>query len=243
MKLQRSLLLAVALAAFFLIPASAAENGFTSLFNGKDLTGWSGLDGFWSVKDGAITGQVTAEKVPKANTFLVWQGGEVKNFELRLSYRLHADNPDGRANSGIQFRSKLLDPVTFVVSGYQADIDFARPQVGMLYEEQGRGIMMKPGEIIRIVTGPDGKHRVEQAGPAADTAATVAAAYNKGAWNEVRIVAEGNRIRHWFNGTLTADVTDLDEPRAAKSGVLALQMHTGLPMRIQFKDIQLKPLP
>ncbi|MEO7412108.1 MAG: DUF1080 domain-containing protein [Opitutaceae bacterium] len=243
MKPQRSLLLAAGLAAFFSVAAFAADSGFTSLFNGKDLTGWSGLDGFWSVQEGAITGQTTAEKIPKANTFLVWQGGEVRNFELRLSYRLHADNPDGRANSGIQFRSKLLDPADFIVSGYQADLDFARPQVGMLYEERGRGILMKPGEIIRIVTGSDGNHRVEQAGAAADLAATVAAAYKKGAWNEVRIVAEGNRIRHGFNGTLTADVTDLDEPRAAKSGVLALQMHTGLPMRIQFKDIRLKTLP
>jgi hypothetical protein len=240
---QRSVLLALGLAALFSFPAFAAEPGFTSLFNGKDLNGWSGLEGFWSVQDGTITGQTTAEKTPKANTFLVWQGGEVRNFELRLSYRLHADNPDGRANSGIQFRSKLLDPVAFIVSGYQADLDFARPQVGMLYEERGRGILMKPGETVRIVTGADGNHRVEPAGPAADPAATVAAAYRKGEWNELRIVAEGNRIRHWFNGTLTADVTDLDEPRAAKSGVLAFQIHTGLPMRIQFKDIRLKHLP
>ena len=77
------------------VAARAAEAaGFANLFNGKDLSGWEGLPGFWSVRDGAITGQTTAEKTLKANTFLVWQGGEVKNCELRLSFRLRADNTD-----------------------------------------------------------------------------------------------------------------------------------------------------
>lgn len=225
------------------ISATAAESGFQSLFNGKDLTGWDGLKEYWSVREGAINGQTTAERKLPANTFLVWKGGEVKNFELRLSFRLMADNPEARANSGIQFRSKLLDPATFVVGGYQADIDFTRPYVGMLYEEKGRGIIMKPGETIRVITGADGKHQVEQAAPAADTAKTVAAAYKRNEWNDVVIIAEGSRMRQWFNGTLTAEVTDLDEPRAAKSGILAFQLHTGPPMTIQFKNIQLKTLP
>lgn len=220
----------------------AAENGFQSLFNGKDLTGWSGLPGFWSVRDGAITGRTTAENVLKANTFLVWQGGETKNFELRLSFRLLADNNEARANSGIQFRSKVLDAATFVVGGYQCDMDFTRPYLGMLYEEKGRGIMMKPGEKIRITTGADGKHAVEVLATLS-TPEAVAAAYKKSEWNDLVIIAEGNHIRQWLNGTLTADALDLDEPRAAKSGVLAFQLHVGPPMTIQYKNIQLKTLP
>jgi len=230
------------LATSFALVASGADAGFKPLFNGKDLTGWQGLDGYWSVQDGAITGQTTAEKTLKANTFLVWQGGDVKNFELHLSFRLLADNDKAQANSGIQFRSKVLDPAAFAVGGYQTDIDFTRPYLGMLYEEKGRGIMMKTGEKIRITTGADGKHAVE----VLDTPtppATAVAAYKKGDWNDFVIIAEGNHIRQYLNGTLTADVLDLDEPRAAKSGVLAFQLHTGPPMRIQYKNVQLKTLP
>ena len=51
---------------------SAAE--FETLFNGKDLSGWESLDGFWSVQDGAIAGETTRENKIEANTFLIWQG-------------------------------------------------------------------------------------------------------------------------------------------------------------------------
>ena len=236
MKLLR-LLLALSLA-----PLASAAPDFVSIFNGKDLSGWEGLPGFWSVRDGAITGRTTAANVLKANTFLLWKGGDVENFELHLSFRLLADNPEARANSGIQFRSKVLDPAALAVSGYQCDMDFTRPYLGMLYEEKGRGIMMKPGEKIRITAGADGKHAVEiLATPT--TPEAVAAAYKKGEWNDFVIVAEGNHLRQFLNGTLTADVLDLDEARAAKSGVLAFQLHVGPPMTIQFKNILLKTLP
>ena len=130
------------------VAATAADSGFQSLFNGKDLTGWDGLKEYWTVRDGAITGQTTAEKKLPANTFLVWKGGETKNFELRISFKLTADTEQKSANSGIQFRSKVLDPEKFVVTGYQADMDLAGRYIGMFYEEKGRGIMMKPGEKI-----------------------------------------------------------------------------------------------
>lgn len=226
----------------FAVVTPAADADFKPLFNGKDLTGWQGLPGYWSVQDDAITGQTTATKTLPANTFLVWQGGDVKNFELRLSFRLLADNDKAQANSGIQFRSKVLDPATFAVGGYQTDIDFTRPYLGMLYEEKGRGIIMKTGEKIRITTGADGKHAVEVLDTPTPAAAAVAA-YKKGEWNDFVIIADGNHIRQFLNGTLTADVLDLDEPRAAKSGVLAFQLHVGPPMRIQFKNVLLKTLP
>lgn len=235
--------LALAFAALFSVSASAAEDGFVELFNGKDLTGWDGMPGFWSVRDGAITGQTTAEKTLKANTFLVWKGGEVKNFELRLSFRLLANNNEARANSGIQYRSKLLDPTTFVVGGYQADIDFTRPYLGMLYEERGRGIMMQAGQRIRILpVGGDGKPVIEPAGIPTDPAELVAS-YRKSDWNEMVIIARWNHLQHFVNGKLTAEATDLDETKAQLSGVLAFQLHTGPFMTIQFKDVRLKTLP
>ena len=98
------------------LSARAAEPGFQSLFNGKDLAGWVGLTAFWSVRDGAITGQTTTANPLKTNTFLVWSGGDVKNFELRAAFRLTGQNDKGFANSGIQYRSRVVDAAGFVLA-------------------------------------------------------------------------------------------------------------------------------
>jgi len=99
------------------------------LFNGKDLTGWKGLD-FWTVEDGCITGRTTKEKPTKGNTFLVWEG-EVADFELTFQYKIVG------GNSGVQYRSKLLDPKAFVIAGYQGDFEAGKTYSGILYEERG----------------------------------------------------------------------------------------------------------
>ena len=118
----RTLVLLGAAASAALSPAIAADTA-RPLFNGKDLSGWKGNPDFWSVRDGAITGQSTAAKVVDANTFLIWQDGQPANFELRLKFRLTAQNAKGWGNSGVQYRSRVLDADKFVVGGYQADID------------------------------------------------------------------------------------------------------------------------
>lgn len=220
---------------------TAATPGTQNLFNGRDLTGWEGNPTFWTVRDGMIVGQTTAEKPTKGNTFLVWKGGEVKNFELRAMFRIEANNAKGFANSGIQYRSKVVDPVNFVVGGYQADMDGDGQYLGMLYEERGRGIIAKPGERVRLSSG-DGKPKIEVIGVTTPKA-EIAAATKLRDWNEYVIIAEGNHLRHFINGKLTAEITDLDEAKAAKSGVLALQLHAGLPMTVSYKNIQLKTLP
>ena len=233
--------------------AGAADAGSKSLFNGKDLTGWDGATDFWSVRDGAITGQTTAEKVLKANTFLVWKDGTPANFELRLKFKLTAQNPENRANSGVQYRSKVMDAATYVVGGYQADIDSPFRYTGMLYEEKGRGILMTTGEKIRIGAttmvddakkkgGKRPKTDVEKL-PGGTPNADIAAAYKLGEWNEMVIIARGNHLQHFVNGKITADVTDTDASLGAASGVIALQLHQGPPMTVQFKELQLKTLP
>ena len=111
----------------------AGDDGFLSLFNGKDLDGWEGNPRLWRVEDGAITGQTTPDNPTKGNTFLIWRNGTVDDFELRLKYRI-----DG-GNSGVQYRSKEVDP--WVIAGYQADIDATGKFTGILYEEKGRGIL------------------------------------------------------------------------------------------------------
>jgi hypothetical protein len=258
MNVLRTLVLLGAAASAALSPAIAADTA-RPLFNGKDLSGWKGNPDFWSVRDGAITGQSTAAKVVDANTFLIWQDGQPANFELRLKFRLTAQNAKGWGNSGVQYRSRVLDADKFVVGGYQADIDSPFRYTGMLYEERGRGILMNPGQKVRVgppeataaATAPDAKKGKGKAGPrpklevlgTPTTAEQIQAALKMGDWNELRIVANGNQLQHYVNGVLTADVTDADPAAAPKSGVIALQMHKGEPMTIQFKDILLKTLP
>ena len=223
---------------------AADPAGFKSIFNGRDLAGWEGLMAFWSVRDGAITGQTTTANPLKTNTFLVWKGGDVKNFELRASFRLTGQNDKGFANSGIQYRSRIVDAAGYVLAGYQADMDLVGKYVGMLYEEKGRGILMQPGQTIRVGPMAEGQKKAPveivatQMGP--DEVATT---YKAGAWNELVIIAEGNRLRHFVNGKLFADVTDNDPVKGAATGVLALQLHAGQPMTVEFKNLLLKTLP
>jgi uncharacterized protein (TIGR03067 family) len=215
----------------------ATEDGFKSLFNGKDLTDWEGLTQFWSVKDGAITGQTGRDNPTKGNTFIVWKGGEVDDFELRLSYKIAG------GNSGIQYRSKLRNPERFVVAGYQADFEAGKTYSGILYEEGGRGILAQRGQKVVIKAGPatPDKPKIEVVGSVGDSQ-EIQQKIKEGDWNEYRIVASGNHLQHFINGAQTVDVLDEDTARGARSGILALQLHAGPPMTVQFKNIRIKPL-
>jgi len=217
------------------------RRGFTKIFNGKDLAGWSGNPLFWSVQDGAIVGQTTAQKPTKGNTFLIWTNGEVADFELRLSFKIAPNNDKGFANSGIQYRSNVVDEKNWVVGGYQADLEAGLTYTGILYDERGvaggRQIMAARGE--KVVWDKDGKKQVTGKIEAAEKAQ---GSIVEGHWSEYRIVAQGNRLQHFINGHQTVDVTDQCEAKAPKSGVLALQLHQGPPMTVQFKNIRLRKL-
>lgn len=239
----------LALAAFALtlarrLPAQApaAEAGFVSLFNGHDLAGWDGNPQLWSVQDGAILGRrVKAERPDKGNTFLIWQGGLVRNFELHAAFRLMAENDRHWANSGIQYRSQVIDPVHWVVRGYQADMDESGGYVGQIYEEGYRGFLAQPGQSVRVLPG-ESTPFIALLGRTASPE-EVRNAYHRDDWNEYVILAQGHHIRQWLNGVLTAEVDDWDTNHAATWGVLALQLHAGLPMAVEFKNIELKVLP
>lgn len=206
-----------------------AADGFVSIFNGHDLTNWEGNPKLWSVKDGAITGQTTAENKITKNTFLIWKGGTVADFELRLKFKMQG------GNSGIQYRSK--DKGDWVVNGYQADIDAANTYTGILYEEGGRGIIANLGQ--KVVIGADGKIKVvEKIADPKD----IRAAVKKEDWNDYVIVAKGNHLTHTINGITTVDIADEQESKRSMEGIVALQLHVGPPMVVQFKDIQFKTL-
>jgi hypothetical protein len=216
------------------------QAGEKSLFNGKDLTGWKGLPGFWSVKDGAITGQTTAENPVKENTFLIWDG-EVGDFELHFKYKIVDGN--GKAekggNSGVQYRSKIVKPEYFVLSGYQADFEVGKTYSGILYEEKGRGILAKRGEKVIVGESEDAtKPKLEVTGEVGKSE-EIQAAIHPADWNEYVVIAKGGHLQHFINGKQTVDVTD-KTAAGAKTGLLGLQLHAGPPMMVQFKDLVLK---
>ena len=209
--------------------APADDAGFVSIFNGTSLDGWEGKPEFWRVEKNAIVGETTPEKPTQGNTFLVWRQGLVDDFELVLNYRLTG------GNSGVQYRSK--DYGDLVVGGYQGDVESGAKYSGILYEEKGRGILTLRGERNTILA--DG---TKSAGVPIGVAADLQAAIKPGDWNELRIVAKGSLLQHFINGRLMSETIDEQEGKRAFQGVLALQLHAGPPMKVEFKDIRLKRL-
>jgi len=222
--------------------ASIAMVGFSSLhleagdwrriFNGKTLDGWKAPDmSYFSVEDGAITGQTTREHNPPENQFIVWQGGTVDDFELKFKFRLFGP----KANSGMQFRSRVKE--RGLVHGYQADMATAGPYLGAIWDEYGeRRSLAARGE----------KSVIDEAGKKSATRFAAAEALLKGInledWNEYHITARGPYIVLRINGVVTAELEDRETGKAASSGVLAMPIIPGEPMKVQYKDIQLKVL-
>ncbi len=244
MYLRRLTLVALTLFAFHATaadepPTTAPEpSGLQSIFNGKTLKGWDGDPRLWSVKDGSIRGETTEKNRANGNTFLIWKDGKTKDFELRLSFRCNATN-----NSGIQYRSKHITQGKprnkWVVRGYQHEIRNQNklPSVaGFIYGEGiGRGRMCLVGE--QAVWGEKGKKvtkkLIDEAG--------FKKLFKLNDWNDVVIIANGNRIQHYLNGKLILDFTD--SPKLAlREGILALQLHAGRPMWVEFKNIRIKDL-
>ncbi|GAB5406877.1 MAG: DUF1080 domain-containing protein [Aureliella sp.] len=220
-------------------PVSAPkESGeMKKLFNGKDLSGWDGDERLWSVQKGVIHGETTKGAVAKGNTFLIWEG-EVKDFELRLSFRCSREN-----NSGIQYRSERVTEKPsnkWVVKGYQHEIRNSNelPNVaGFIYGEKlGRGRVCLVGEKA-VATGRKKRDVTSEL----ITKDEFKKLFKLDDWNDVVIVAKGRHIQHYLNGRLIMDFTDTEED-ALTEGVLALQLHAGVPMWAEFKDIRLKNL-
>lgn len=209
-------------------PTGFADDEFQELFNGRDLTGWKGDDQIWSVQDGLLVGETKTANDLKRNTFLTWTDGQVEDFHLRATFRLSGDN-----NSGVQYRSQPIEGTQFGVKGYQADLHPAPNYAGMLYDEGGRGIVAERGQ--KVVLGPDGEKQVESLPGKIE-------APNFTEWNELEIIARGNHLIHKLNGKTTVDVVDNDPKESDAKGILALQVHAGPPMKVEFKSVQLKQL-
>src|SRR3984893_11411414 len=152
-------------------------DGFITLFNGRNLAGWTGLAEYWSVRDGSISGHQTKDM--SKQTFLVFSAFKVTDFELHLIYRFAS--PEG--NSGIQFRSTVLDSETYRVGGYQADFDAEVEYDGTIYDEAGvagnRGNMSNRGEKT---TGDAGNNRHSQ--PLGESGDDLKKLIKLGDWND-----------------------------------------------------------
>jgi Domain of Unknown Function (DUF1080) len=186
----------------------ADADGWISLFNGKDLKGWYGDPKIWRIEGDYISGNVASAG---GNTFLIYNH-PFADFELTANCMLIKGK--GFTNSGIQYRSKVLDAKKWVVGGYQADMGGG--YWGTLYEERGRGGLGK-----KLEGAKDPK---------------------EGEWAAYRIVAKGNRLEHFLNGFTAMEFVDTDEKKGAKEGIIALQYHAPGGFEVRFKDIKIKIL-
>lgn len=212
----------------------ADADGFVSLFDGKSLDGWDGDPKFWRVEEGVIVGETTAENPTKQNTFLIWRGGKPADFELKIEFRLH------NHNSGVQYRS-WEEPEKWgkwVIGGYQADIEGSGKYMGICYGERYRGILAQRGE--KTVIGED--HKPKVVGKIGEADELLKKVDLKG-WNEFHIVARGFKFTQAINGQLMVEVVDEDTQQRRADGLIALQLHAGPPMKVEFRNIRLKALP
>ena len=225
--------------------------GFESIFDGT-MKGWDGDPAFWRAENGALVGETTAERKLQENTFLIWRGGEPKDFEMKVEFRMNA------TNSGIQIRSQHLpqgtpisvptgavppaEPRTiagkWVMKGYQADMDFSNTYTGQIYEERGRGFLAMRGQAVYV---PDGG-RPKIIGNLQRSADELKALIKTNDWNQVHLIARGNTIIQILNGSVMSIVVDDDTKGRALSGLIGFQIHVGDPMKVEFRNIWLKKL-
>jgi len=221
--------------------------GFVSLFDGLSLKGWDGDPTFWRVQDGVIVAESTPEKVVTDNTFLIWRGGMLKNFELKVDARFAG----GSGNSGIQVRSRPLtaptarsggQPRPWGIGGYQVDmVPAGGTGTAPWYEEAGRGFLAEQGRITRITRGADGTVVRKLIGALGDN--IPAGIKPAGEWNSYHVIGIDNQLTAIVNGRVSAIVIDDDPQGRMLEGLLALQMHVGQPFRLEFKNVYLKVLP
>jgi hypothetical protein len=216
------------------------RTGFNPIFDGTTLKGWDGDPDYWSVKDGALVGETTAEKALKENTFLIYRGSSPADFELKVEFRINS------TNSGIQYRSVQLPQGTpsgngsiagkWVLKGYQADIDIANTYTGMLYEERGRGFLAPRGSVGYQSAGAKGVIG------ALETSDALKAYIKDKDWNQFHVIAHGTTLIHILNGHTTAVFVDDDVQNRSLQGLLGFQIHVGPPMKVEFRNVLLKTM-
>ena len=227
---------------------TSINDGFYPIFNGENLEGWSGDSTYWSVKDGVLIGKVTPEIILKRNSFIIYEKEQPSNFELKLQYRISKNG-----NSGVNYRSEKIKNKPFALRGYQSDIDGKNRYTGQNYEEKKRTTLAYIGEKVIIETMPDSilltNIRKNVKRNCWQTRNITASLGNKkeltthikdNDWNTMHIIINESRMQHYVNGILMSDVKDLDAKNRMIKGYIGVQVHTGPPMKVEYKNIRLK---
>lgn len=217
--------------------ANAQDDGFVSIFNGSDLTGWVGDSNLWTVEDGAITGSTNdSDKKITVNQALYYsEDQEIGDFELRFDYKI-----SNWGNSGCYYRGWFLEePNKYRMGGYQADFDGDATYAGIMYGEAFRGILANLGTVSRVT--PEGQ--IETVASFA-TPEEIRANVKVEDWNHYEVSAHGYVFVHKINGKVTSVFIDEDKDDVRRaSGVLGWQLHVGEPMKVQIKNVYLKKFP
>lgn len=210
---------------------ASADSAFRPIFDGKTLDGWDGDPRFWRVENGAIVGETTADTPTQGNTFLIWEGGEIADFELKVEFKIR------NHNSGIQYRSFRVPNKPWVIGGYQADISADHKWTGTAYGEKHKGILAKRGEKAVVGHTKNNRRVVAHVGDSTDLLAHL----NKDGWNEYHIIAVGNQCIQRLNGVVMAEFSEATDDRLSR-GLIALQLHAGPPMQVRFRNLRLRKL-
>jgi hypothetical protein len=225
-----------------------SKDGFIQIFNGKNLNNWIGDSTYWHVEDSSLVGIVTPATLLKRNSFIIWQGHMPQDFELRLQYMI-----SDKGNSGINYRSEMVEGIPYALKGYQGDLNGANTYTGSNYEERKRTTLASQGErtiLPPVQLSPDSLQTQikgnqwlpKQVTGSFGSSAELKAIIKANDWNEYRIVAKGNHLQHYVNGVLMSDVTDNDTMNRRFTGYRGVQVHVGPPMRIAFRNIRLKKI-
>ncbi|MBN2329774.1 MAG: DUF1080 domain-containing protein [Candidatus Omnitrophica bacterium] len=221
----------------------STDPDWQSLFNGRDLTGWTvqckpedrGKD-FWRVEDGAIL----ADSIGHTGHDYVWltTNREYRDFILRLRFQAFRDSP---GNSGVQVRSRY-DQEEGWLNGPQIDINPPGPwRTGMMWDEtRGNQRWIFPDL-------PKGEWVNESM---ADPGLIFHYHGDAPAWNDLEIRVEGFKVQTRLNGVLVTDFDGAgllnDEAHRSRcvgeAGLIALQIHTGDQLKIRYKDIKIREL-
>ncbi|MCP4974769.1 MAG: DUF1080 domain-containing protein [Maribacter sp.] len=230
------------------VTLASEQNGFKHIFDGSSLTNWKGNSTYWRAENGTIIGEITPETLLKANTFLIYKD-ELNDFELKTEFRISESG-----NSGINYRSELLDTIPYALRGYQADIDGKQRYTGQNYEERKRTTLAYRGEKVAISSQDNAekpaslqtniKNNAWQSRVVTASLGHIDSLRNKinSDWNEAHLIIKGNRLQHYINGVLMSDVTDNDTINRKASGFLGMQVHVGPPMKVEYRNIRLKNL-
>ena len=227
----RLLTLLVALGIVFAAD-DASDRGFVPIFDSASLDGWrvvpAGREADWSVRDGRLVGRTQGE-----GSDLIWTGGELSDFELKLSYRISSP-----ANSGIHIRGLLGHSNTHRITGYHADFGHVGIGPGVLgawdFHGYPRGSnLVNRGQAVTISEAGDRTFAdLEDALTPTDVSID--------GWNLVHVIVQGERFSFTINGKTASQVIDQESSKRIDRGVIGLQMHSGKPMWVEFKDIVLK---